>query len=153
MLTLFSYPELFGVADNNPYGLKTFAFLRLTNVPFRHEHIFDASSAPRGQLPYIEDDSTTIGDSDAIIAHLINKYHLTIDNGLTPSQRDTDLMIRRTLDDLYWVMSYSRWKDPQFWPLFRDAFLQTHPQLTLAGMEAAQTYNFQALSLSRNWSL
>jgi hypothetical protein len=51
MLTLYSYPELFGVADNNAYGLKVFAFLKLTGVPFRHEHIFDASAAPRGQLP------------------------------------------------------------------------------------------------------
>jgi hypothetical protein len=49
MHTLYSYPELFGVADNNGYGLKVFAFLRLAGVPFRHEHIFDASSAPRGQ--------------------------------------------------------------------------------------------------------
>ena len=57
VLTLYSYPELFGVADNNAYGLKVFAFLRLTGVPFRHEHIFDASKAPRGQLPYIDDDS------------------------------------------------------------------------------------------------
>ena len=32
MITLFSYPELFGVADNNPYGLKVFAFLRLCNL-------------------------------------------------------------------------------------------------------------------------
>src|SRR6476619_6293576 len=143
MLTLYSYPPLFGVADNNGYGLKIFAFLKLAGVPFRHEHIFDASKAPRGQLPYVVVDDRAIGDSDAIIAHLIHKHHLTIDNALTPAQRDTDLMIRRTLDDLYWVMSYSRWKDPQFWPLFRDAFLKTHPQLTLAGMEAAQTYNFQ----------
>jgi glutathione S-transferase len=143
VLTLYSYPELFGVADNNPYGLKIFAFLRLSGVPFRHEHIFDASAAPRGQLPYIVDDGKPIGDSDAIIAHLIDKHRLTIDSALTPSQRDTDLMIRRTLDDLYWVMSYSRWKDPQFWPLFRDAFLKTHPSLTPAGMEAAQKYNFQ----------
>src|ERR1700687_2757439 len=105
MLTLYSYPELFGVADNNGYGLKVFAFLRLTKVPFRHEHIFDASAAPRGQLPYIVDDGVTLGDSDAIIAHLIEKHHLTIESALTPSQRDTDLMIRRTLDDLYWVMS------------------------------------------------
>jgi hypothetical protein len=40
-------------------------------------------------------------------------------------------------------MSYSRWKDPQFWPLFRDAMLRTHPNLTVAGMEAAQAYNFE----------
>ena len=55
MLTLYSYPELFGVADNNGYGLKVFAFLRLNGMPFQHEHIFDASAAPRGQLPYIVD--------------------------------------------------------------------------------------------------
>jgi hypothetical protein len=48
MLTLYSYPELFGVAANNGYGLKVFAFLRLAGVPFKHEHIFDASAAPRG---------------------------------------------------------------------------------------------------------
>ena len=53
MLTLYSYPELFGVADNNPFGLKVYAFLKLCGLAFRHEHIFDASKAPRGQLPYL----------------------------------------------------------------------------------------------------
>jgi hypothetical protein len=38
MITLYSYPELFGVADNNGYGLKVFAFLRLNGMPFKHEH-------------------------------------------------------------------------------------------------------------------
>ena len=27
------------------------------------------------------------------------------------------------LDDLYWVMSYSRWKDERYLPLFRDGFM------------------------------
>lgn len=72
MLTLYSYPGLFGVADNNGYGLKVFAFLRLNAMPFRHEHVFDASAAPRGQLPYIVD-GETIGDGDTIIAHVIAK--------------------------------------------------------------------------------
>ena len=73
MLTLYSYPELFGVADNNGYGLKVYAFLKLADVPFVHEHIFDASAAPRGQLPYVVDDGETIGDSETIIAHLVRK--------------------------------------------------------------------------------
>src|SRR5436190_2085646 len=98
MLTLFSYPDLCGVADNNPYGLKVYAFLKLCNLAFRHEHIFDASNAPRGQLPYVVDGEETIGDSDAIIGHLMAKYSLTIDDGLTSSQRDTDLLVRRMLD-------------------------------------------------------
>ena len=62
MITLYSYPELFGVADNNGYGLKVFAFFKLTGVSFTHEHILDASAAPRGQLPYIVDDGRTIGE-------------------------------------------------------------------------------------------
>jgi glutathione S-transferase len=143
MLTLYSYPELFGVADNNPFGLKVFAFLQLVGLPFQHAHIFDAKAAPRGQLPYIDDDGQHVGDSDTIIAYLTDKYLLPIDAGLTAAQRTIDLMIRRTLDDLYWVMSYSRWKDPQFWPLFRDAMLKTHPILTAASMETAQAYNFE----------
>ena len=133
MITLYSYPELFGVADNNGYGLKVFAFLRLTGVPFAHEHLFDASAAPRGQLPYIVDDGETIGDSDTILAHLIRKYRLRIDDGLTAAQRDTSHLITRMLDDLYWVMSYSRWKDERFWPAFRDALLREHPTLTEPG--------------------
>jgi len=51
MITPYSYPGLFGVADNNGYGLKVFAFLRLNGTPFKHEHVFDASAASRGQLP------------------------------------------------------------------------------------------------------
>src|SRR5580693_4692066 len=99
MLTLYSYPPLFGVADNNGYGLKVYAFLKLTGVPFRHEHIFDATSAPRGQLPYVIDDGQAIGDSDTIIAHLIRKYDLSIDAGLSAVQRDTAHLIVRMLDD------------------------------------------------------
>ena len=154
MLTLYSYPELFGVADNNGYGLKVFAFLRLCGVPFKHEHIVDTSAAPRGQLPYITDDGETIGDSDAIIAHVTRKYRLAIDAALTEAQRDTNLLITRMLDDLYWVMSYSRWKDDRYWPAFRDALLQQHPSLTEAVLQkransTRSAITFKALAATR----
>ncbi len=143
MLTLYSYPSLFGVADNNGYGLKVFAFLRLAGVPFRHEHLFDASAAPRRQLPYIDDDGVAIGDSDTILAHLSASRQLTIDAELTEAQRDENLLVSRLLDDLYWVMSFSRWKDERFWPAFRDALLSEHSSLDAAGLEKARHYNFQ----------
>ena len=100
MIVLYSYPELFGVADNNGYGLKVFAFMRLAGLPFTHEHIFDASVAPRGQLPYIVDDGVTIGDSETIIARLTDKYRLTIDTALNQRERDLSHLITRMLDDL-----------------------------------------------------
>ncbi len=143
MLTLYSYPDLFGVADNNPYGLKVYAFLKLCKLGFRHEHILDTKDAPRRQLPYLQDGDETIGESDAIITDLIARYALPIDDVLTESQRNTDHLIRRMLDVLYWVMSYSRWKDERFWPLFRDALLRTHPGITEAALEAARAYNFK----------
>jgi glutathione S-transferase len=143
MLTLYSYPELFGVADNNGYGLKVFAFLKLAGVPFTHQHVFDASAAPRGQLPYVVDDGETVGDSEAIIAHVTKKYRLSIDAALTPAQRMTDHLVTRMLDDLYWVMSYSRWKDERFFPAFRDGFMAQHAQIDAAGLNKAREYNAQ----------
>ena len=141
MLTLYSYPGLFGVADNNGYGLKVFAFLRLAGVPFTHRHVFDASAAPRGQLPYIVDDGEAIGDSDTIIAHLIAKYRLVLDSELTAAQRDMSHLIERMLDDLYWVMSYSRWKDESYRPAFLQALRREHPDLTEEGLRKAQEFN------------
>lgn len=143
MLTLYSYPELFGVADNNGYGLKVYAFLKLADVPFVHEHIFDASAAPRGQLPYVVDDGETIGDSEAIIAHLVRKYALTIDAKLAATQHTANLLVTRMLDDLYWVMSYSRWKDERYFPAFRDGFMAQHSRIDKAGMNKAREYNAQ----------
>jgi len=143
MITLYSYPELFGVADNNGYGLKVFAFLRLTKIQFTHEHIFDASAAPRGQLPYIVDDGETVGDSESIIAYVTKKYGVGLDAALTDERRLRNVLFTRMLDDLYWVMSYSRWKDERYWPQFRDALMREHPSLTLDGLRKAQEFNFQ----------
>lgn len=144
MLTLYSYPTLFGVADNNGYGLKVYAFLKLAGVPFTHEHIFDASKAPRGQLPYIVDDGETVGDSETILAFLTRKYRVTMDAALTPAQRAQNLFVTRALDDLYWVMSYSRWKDGRYWGAFRDALLREHPtSVTEEGLLKAKEFNAQ----------
>jgi glutathione S-transferase len=142
VIKLYSYPGLFGLPDNNPYGLKIFAFLKLCGLRFRHVHILDPKEAPRGQLPYIDDDGFLIGDSDAIASYLIEKYDLAIGRDLTPSQRDAAVMLTRTLDDLYWVMSYLRWKDDRYYPLFRDEFLKTHaPLVTQEALDAARDYN------------
>jgi glutathione S-transferase len=143
MITLYSYPDLYGVPDNNPYGFKIYAFLKLCTLPFEHKHILDTTRAPRGQLPYLEDNGEVVGDSDTIITYLTHRYGLDLDSRMTNAQRNTDLMVRRTLDDLYWVMSYSRWHDDRYWPLFRRAVLNSHPEVTADQLQAARRYNFQ----------
>jgi glutathione S-transferase len=143
MITLYSYPPLFGVADNNGYGLKIFAFLRLAGLPFVHEHVFDAAAAPRGQLPYIDDDGELVGDSGSIIAYLTDKYDLTLDASLDAAGHGQNLLINRLLDDLYWVMSYSRWQDERYFPAFQAAFLREHPGLTAEALATARAFNAQ----------
>jgi glutathione S-transferase len=141
MLTLYSYPDLFGVADNNPFGLKVYAFMRICGMEFVHRHVLDASHAPRGQLPYLEDGETTVGDSDAIIDYLKRRYRLRLDAALSDGQRNLDLLVRRTLDDLYWPMSWSRWRDERYWPAFRDALLSAHPAIAASALEGARESN------------
>jgi len=91
--------------------------------------------------PYDPDGEVTVGDSDAIIEYLRRRYRLPIDGGLSDGQRNLDLLVRRTLDDLYWQMSWSRWGDDRFWPAFRDALLSAHPAIAAASLEAAREYN------------
>jgi hypothetical protein len=54
-----------------------------------------------------------------------------------------NLLVTRLLDDLYWVMSYSRWKDERYWPAFRSALMREHPSLTEEGLAKAREFNFQ----------
>jgi glutathione S-transferase len=142
MLTLYSYPGLFGLADNNAFGLKVFAVLRLAGLRFRHEHIIDARKAPHGQLPYIEDGDMLLGDSTAILDHL-RRHGADLDAQLTEAQRMQGFGINRVLDDLYWPMSYSRWKDDRYWPRFRQAMLDQVPSVTGDELDGAREYNFE----------
>jgi glutathione S-transferase len=87
------------------------------------------------------DGEEAIGDSDRIIAHLKRRYDPGIDHALSPGQLNLDFLVRRTLDDLYWPMSFSRWRDDRFWPSFRDAILATHADVSASDLEAAREYN------------
>ncbi|ARB92348.1 glutathione S-transferase family protein [Legionella longbeachae] len=143
MIILYSYPELFGVPDNNPFGLKVDTFLRLTKIDYQHEHIINTQNAPRKQLPYIEDSGTIIADSNVILNYLSQKY-INLDVNLTEKQKNTHFLISRMLDNhLYWVMSYSRWQDEQFWPLFKTAFLTQLTELSESTLEAVRKLNIE----------
>lgn len=51
MIILYSYPELFGLPDNNPFGLKVDTFLRLTHINYQQEHIVNIQNAPEDNSP------------------------------------------------------------------------------------------------------
>jgi hypothetical protein len=76
-----------------------------------------------------------------IIAHLTRRYDLRIHRALSPGHLNLDFMVRRTLDNLYWTMSFSRWRDERFWPSFHDALLAAHSDVCASDLEAPHEYN------------
>ncbi|KTC91097.1 Tom37 metaxin N-terminal-like domain-containing protein [Fluoribacter dumoffii] len=98
MIILYSYPELFGLPDNNPFGLKVDTFLRLTHINYQQEHIVNIQNAPRGQLPYLDDAGQIITDSNNMLHYLQQKY-VNIDLKLTEKQRNLHFLITRMLDN------------------------------------------------------
>lgn len=66
--------------------------------------------APKGKLPFIEDNNKKISDSDLIIQHLKQTCGDKLDSDLSPSEKALSLSMQRLLEDhLFWVTMYTRW--------------------------------------------
>jgi glutathione S-transferase len=126
-IRLHKFGQAWGIADPSPFCLKVENFLREANlsyevVPFDPRRSF--AKAPKGKLPFIEDeDGTVVGDSTLIIARLSRQRDVDMDAPLGDRERCVSLAFRRILDEhLYWVMVYSRWFDEPGWSVIRPAF-------------------------------
>ncbi len=129
MIKLYSFGEHFGVHDPSPFVLKTDLYLRMLNLPF--ESIADADNlrmAPKGKLPFIEDEGALIADSTFIIAYIKEKYGQSLDDHLSAEQRGISQLVTKSLDeDVYWCLVYSRWMREDTWPSVSDSFFGNMP--------------------------
>ena len=126
-IKLHKFGEAWGIADPSPFCLKAESFLREANiayevVPFDPSRSF--AKAPKGKLPFIEDeDGTIVGDSTLIIRRLSQQRDIDLDGPLSDQQRAVSLAFRRMLDEhLYWVGVYFRWFDEPGWSVVRQTF-------------------------------
>jgi len=111
MITLYGFGPAFGLPDPSPFVVKTIVQLHMANLPFKTERGLPPS-APKGKIPYIEDEGAKVADSTFIRAHIEKKYGVDLDRGLSPEQRAQAWAIERMLEDhLYWAMVYTRWID------------------------------------------
>lgn len=113
MITLHAFGPAFGLPDASPFVTKTLIHLKMSRQPFevdtRSSGIF---KAPKGKMPYIEDDGKLIADSTFIRWYLEEKYKLDFDAGLSSEQRATAWALEKLLEDnLYWIGAYWRWCD------------------------------------------
>ena len=113
MITLYGFGPVFGLPEASPYVTKTEVQLKMAGIPYRKERS-NPTAAPKGQLPFIDDDGTRIGDSTFIRAHLEKKYGAHLDEWLTPRQHAEAWAIERMVENHFnpaWA--YGRWLIPE----------------------------------------
>jgi glutathione S-transferase len=128
MITLFNFGPAFGLTDPSPFVAKAETLLRLADLPYRAQRA-QFRKAPKGKVPYIEDEGTLIGDSTLIRWHLETKYGIDFDRGLSAAERAVAWAFEKMAEDhLYWAAVDARWLD--------DANFDHGPRLFFASVPA-----------------
>src|SRR5215471_11231634 len=111
MITLYGFGPGHGLPDSSPFVMKAEVLLKMAGQPYRIDTT-GFSKAPKGKLPYIDDEGERIADSTFIRWHLEKKYKIDLDRGLSDDQRATAWAFERAVEDhLYWTLVYARWTD------------------------------------------
>ena len=108
-IIVHAFPPAFGLPSPGPFVMKTEVQLQLMGLDY--VRAFDGRlDAPKGKLPYIDDDGTIVADSTFIRFHLEEKYGVDLDAGWDESARATAWAVERLVEDqLYWATVHMRW--------------------------------------------
>lgn len=111
MITLYTFGPAFGLPDPSPFVTKAELLLKMAKLDYRTE-VGNLRKAPKGKLPYIQDEDALIPDSTFIRLHIEQKYGVDFDQGLSAQQRGTAWAVEKLLEDhLYWALVDERWLD------------------------------------------
>ena len=129
MITLYNFGDFFDLPDPSPFCLKVHLYLKASGLEFTTESGTKyLRTAPKGKLPYIDDNGTIVADSNFIIDYLKSKYGDPLDSDLNAEQKAVARAFSKMLDEnLYWCMVYSRWIDERQWPTIKKLFFGSLP--------------------------
>ena len=109
MITLYTFGPGFGLRDLSPFVRKAQLLLKMSGQPFQEDRT-GFRKAPKGKLPFIDDDGTLVADSAFIRDYIERTYAVDLDRALDTGQRARAWAIERMLEDhLYWVIIHTRW--------------------------------------------
>ena len=111
MITLYAFGTAFGLPDPSPFVTKAEVLLKMAGLAYRIDNT-GFRRAPKGKLPYIDDEGERIADSTFIRWHLENKYHIDFEKGLSAERRAIGWAFEKMAEDnLYWALVDARWFD------------------------------------------
>jgi glutathione S-transferase len=109
MITLYTFGPGFDLPDPSPFVMKAEVLLKIAGLPYQTD-ANGLSKAPKGKLPYIDDDGERIADSTFIRWHLEKKYRIDFERGLDAGQRCVCWAFEKMAEDqLYWALMDARW--------------------------------------------
>jgi glutathione S-transferase len=109
MITLYCFQPAGGLPDFSPFVVKAMTLLRLAGLDFIQKRNALAG-APKGKLPYIDDDGVLVSDSTFIRFHLEKAHGVDFDKGLSAEQKAQAWAVEKMCEDhLYWSGFYMRW--------------------------------------------
>lgn len=127
MITLFQIPGGWGEPSASPFCVKLECYLRMAGHEYKQE-MGDPRRAPRGKVPWIDDDGVVICDSQLAIEHLKKKHGDPLDAKLTAAERAQGHALRRMLEEAtYFLLVHFRWIDEAGWATYKKYFLPLLP--------------------------
>lgn len=148
MITLYQFTRTWGIPNLSHFCVKIETYLRMAQLPYQTVSTLPLK-APRGKLPFIEDNGKKIADSRLIIHYLQSTYGDPLDAHLSPEEKAIAKPFQRLLEEhLYWVTMFTRWG-------YTEANWQTNKQAIFGGMPpvirdlAAMAYRFRINSQIR----
>lgn len=129
MLKLFIVPGTRVVPSLSPPCAKLEGWLRLAGIPYVTA-LGAAELAPRGKLPYLEDDDgRVVSDATLALPWLRARFGVDPDAGLDASSLAVSTLARRTLKEhLYWAVVYTRWVPDDGFEAYRAVLAGALPE-------------------------
>ncbi|MEO0375899.1 MAG: glutathione S-transferase family protein [Cyanobacteria bacterium P01_A01_bin.17] len=130
MLTLYQFEPAWGLPNASPFCMKLETYLRMAGIEYKSDTSADVRKAPKGKLPYIEDNGQIIADSNLILEYLKTTYGDRVDEHLSAAEVAIALAMRRLIEEnLYWTLVYSRWIDEENWLKTKAVYFSDLPPI------------------------
>lgn len=109
MIILHQFARTWGLPNLSQFCVKLETYLRINRIPYQIAESLPLK-APRGKLPFIDDEGYRIADSRLILHHLQSKHGMGQDARLSPEELATAKSFQRLLEEhLYWISMVTRW--------------------------------------------
>jgi glutathione S-transferase len=109
MITLYGTGPMFGLPHASPFVIKAEVLLKMSGLPYTLARA-DLRKAPKGKMPWIDDNGTIVADSAFIRMHLEEKHRIDFSGGYGAHEQGIGWAVNALMEDhVYWLNIQDRW--------------------------------------------